>query len=181
MLKKRAFVYTLVLGFLALVFTLYDFSTGKPEVVSKLDQDDWQIFQSESWHIDRNQPQEQHYLKTEFMRQQNDKVYATNPKFILIKPDEAVQLTSQQAEVTQQTQFEFIGDVQVIRLYQNPEENTELYTEWLHYNQDDERIHTPLAVTLINQQQTTTGIGLEMNINQQHTKILSEVKTYYVP
>ncbi|HEY9018036.1 LPS export ABC transporter periplasmic protein LptC [Thiomicrospira sp.] len=182
MLKKRAFIFSLILGFLALIVLLNNQERNQNESqVSDIDQDDWQISQSQSWLINRTQPTQQQFLQTPFMRKQNERILINNPHLILQEPTQLISLDSKSLEILNQTQFEFKDKVIVKRYSDDTNLNQRLLTEHLTYNQTDEQLKSPILVTIESQNQITTGIGLIADLKANHTQLLSEVKTRYVP
>lgn len=182
MLKKRAFIFSLILGLLALIVLLNNQERNQNESrVSEIDQDDWQISQSQSWLINRTQPTQQQFLQTPFMRKQNERILINNPHLILQEPTQLISLDSKSLEILNQTQFEFKDKVIVKRYSDDTNLNQRLLTEHLTYNQTDEQLKSPILVTIESQNQITTGIGLIADLKANHTQLLSEVKTRYVP
>ena len=181
MLKTRLIVFTLVLSAVAIFFTLKPIQMPQPKEASLLKQDDWQVFNSQSWRIARDTPQEQQFLDAPFMRQQLDKIYMDQPTLNIVKPDQLIKLTSLYAEVYDNRLFDFSGRVMINQQQQDSTQNHQLKTEFLRYDQQTDLLTTDQAVTLIADKQITTGVGMQMNVNRQELRVLSEVKTRYEP
>lgn len=182
MFTKRPFLISLLLGLVALVIIFYDFSGAqKTAPHSQLQQDDWQITQSQSWQLNRTQPDEQQFLHAAFMRKQQNQIIIQTPQLILQKPGQLIRLDSEHADITDQTLFKFDGNVIINRLSDDSTQNLQLLTESIIYNQDSQTLASSVSVKLLAPNQITTGLGLQMNLNTHQTKLLSEVKTHYVP
>lgn len=182
MFKKRSFIFGLLLGLLALLILVnnQDRQAGKSNL-SKIEQDDWQITQSQSWQIDRSQPNQQQFLQAQFMRKQNEQVFLEEPRFILQDADQLIRLDSKHLVVFEQNLYEFKGHVILNRYNQDPNQSQRLLTETLIYNQNDDQLTSPILVKIESQNQITTGVGLVADLKNNHTQLLSEVKTRYVP
>lgn len=181
MRRKRLILFTIVLALLALFATLKPTSEQQPSQRTLLQQDDWQLMNSQNWQIDRQNPAEQRYLKAHLIRQQQDDVYLDQPKLLISKPDQLTTLQSKHAHIHKETLFEFNGNVVINNHFVDPQQNTQLNTDAILYNQMLEQLTTDHAVTLRAHQSTTTGVGLMFDIKQQHIQLHSEVKTVYVP
>lgn len=182
MLKKRSFIFSLLLGLMALIILVKNQDRHETKsLVSAIEQDDWQISQSESWLIERNQPHQQQFLQAQFMRKQNEKVFIEQPHLILVDANQLVHLDSKHLEIFNQNLFEFKGNVVLNRYNQDSSQNQRLLTEYLIYNQNDDQLSSPILVKIESQNQITTGVGLTADLKNNHTQLLSEVKTRYVP
>ncbi|MBE0493583.1 MAG: LPS export ABC transporter periplasmic protein LptC [Thiomicrospira sp.] len=182
MLKKRPFLISLLLGLLALFILINNLEYNQTDKIkTKIEQDDWQISQSQSWLINRNQPNQQQFLQAEFMRKQGEQVFIEQPLLILQDTDQLVRLDSEHLQIRHQNLFDFTGNVIVNRLNQAPNQNSRLLTEHLIYNQLDEQLSSPILVKIESQNQITTGVGLIADLKTNQTQLLSEVKTRYVP
>lgn len=182
MLKKRSFIFSLLLGLLALIILVKNQDRHNTKsLMSAIEQDDWQISQSQSWLIERNQPNQQQFLQAQFMRKQNEQVFIEQPHLILLDPNQLIRLDSHHLVVFDQSLFEFKGNVILNRYNEDSSQNQRLLTEHLIYNQNDDQLSSPILVKLENQNQITTGVGLIADLKNNHTQLLSEVKTRYVP
>lgn len=182
MFKKRSFIFSLLLGLMALVILVNNQERNdNKSQVSAIEQDDWQISQSQSWQINRNQPNQQQFLQAEFMRKQSEKVFIEQPQLVLQEAEQLVRLDSAHLEIHNQTRFEFKGNVIVNRHNEDASQNQRLLTELLIYNQTNDQLSSPLLVKIESQNQMTTGVGLVADLKTNHTQLLSEVKTRYVP
>lgn len=181
MVKKRLIVFSLLLSVTALYFTLTPTHKSDQPEPNILAQDEWQVFNSKSWRIDYLQTDEQQVLDAQFMRQQEKIVYIDQPLLKIIKPDQLLILSSQNAQITDQNLFDFNQQVVITQHQLDSTQNSQLETEFLQYNQLTDRLTTDLAVTLTAHKQITTGVGLSMQLKEQKLNLLSEVKTYYEP
>lgn len=181
MFKKRLIVFTLFLSAVAIYLTLTPTAPLPTKEDSQLNQDDWQVFNSESWHINKQNTQQQTFLKTPFMHQRQQRVFINQPNMILAQPSQTLHLSALKAEISTQDIYQFRGDVIVNRYHQDRAHKLQLKTERLDYNQTLNQLSSDQAIRLISEHQTTSGIGLKINIEQHHLSILSKVKTYYEP
>lgn len=181
MRRKRLIFFTIALALLALYATLKPTSEQQSAVRTLLQQDEWQLLNSQSWQIDRQNPTEQRHLKAELIRQQQDDLYVEKPELVISKPDHQLKLQSQDAHIQQQTLFHFSGDVVITSRFLDEQQNTQLNTDTILYNQALEQLTTASPVTLTAHQSTTTGIGLMLDLKQQQIELHSKVKTLYEP
>lgn len=182
MFKKRSFIFSLLLGLVALIILVNNQERNdNKSQVSAIEQDDWQISQSQSWQINRNQPDQQQFLKAQFMRKQSEQVFIEQPQLVLQEAEQLIRLDSAHLEILNQTRFEFKGNVIVNRHNKDASQNQRLLTELLIYNQANDQLSSPLLVKIESQNQITTGVGLVADLKTNHTQLLSEVKTRYVP
>ncbi len=181
MRRKRLIFFTIALALLALYVTLKPTSEQQSTDRTLLQQDDWQLLNSQSWQIDRQNLTEQHHLKAELIRQQQNDVYIEQPELLITKPDHQLKLKSQHAHIQQQTLFHFNGDVIITSRFVDAQQNSQLNTDAILYNQSLEQLTTASPVTLTAHQSTTTGIGLMLDLKQQQIELHSKVKTVYEP
>ena len=78
------------------------------------------------------------------------------------------------------SRFDLAGDVE---LHHNPEteSDTALFTEALSYFPDTGIATSDVAVEFLNQQGSTTGVGMKLDTEHQKLDILSNVRGTYVP
>ncbi len=78
------------------------------------------------------------------------------------------------------SRFDLAGEVE---LHHNPEteSDTALFTEALSYFPDTGIATSDVAVEFLNQQGTTTGVGMKLDTEQQKLDILTKVRGTYVP
>ena len=72
MLSKRLIFFALALALTGLLFQFTPDSSPNEDSTTQLEQADWLIYQSETWRVDRNNPEQQHYLKADISRQQGE-------------------------------------------------------------------------------------------------------------
>lgn len=175
---KSGVLIIALLGLSALAFTLYNNPEQDLYSPSQLSQNDWKIEQVQSWQLNANGVQ--HYLEAKNLRQQDDTVFVTLPYLVRDTLDQRMIIKSAQAQIEQQTLFEFKGKVQVEHFLTNqntPRNVNLLNTEQLKYNKNTETLSSPVAVTLKSKNTHTQGIGLTLDLETQHTRLHSQVKT----
>lgn len=182
MLKKHPFLISLVFGLFALFIIVKNLEHHEGDKTkTKIEQDDWQISQSQSWLINRNQPQQQQFLQAEFMRKQGEQVFIEAPQVIIQDSDQLVRIDSEHLRIHDQNLFQFDGNVIVNRLNQDTTQHHRLLSEQLVYNQSNDQLTSPILVKIESYNQITTGVGLIANLKTNQTRLLSEVKTHYAP
>lgn len=181
MRRKRLIFFTIALALLALYVTLKPTSEHQSTERTLLQQDDWQLLNSQSWQIDRQNLTEQLYLKAELIRRQQEDVYIEQPQLVISKRDNQLKLQSQHAHIQQQTLFQFSGDVIITSRFVDAQQNSQLNTDTILYNQALEQLTTASPVTLTAHKSITTGTGLMLDLKQQQIELHSKVKTVYEP
>lgn len=73
------------------------------------------------------------------------------------------------------------GDVRILRDASAVHDKFSLHTEYLHVLTDQEFLSTDRAVTVIDGRNTVSAIGLEMDNKARTLKLLSQVRSEYVP
>jgi len=73
------------------------------------------------------------------------------------------------------------GDVEVLRDAGIQQDRFRLQTEYLHFIPDQDMVNSNRAVTLVDANTTVTAIGLELNNKTRSIKLLSNVRSVYVP
>jgi lipopolysaccharide export system protein LptC len=73
------------------------------------------------------------------------------------------------------------GDVEILREAGVQQDQFTLKTEYLHFIPDQDLVKSNLAVTLIEAHTTVNAIGMELNNKTRTIKLLSKVRSEYVP
>lgn len=73
------------------------------------------------------------------------------------------------------------GDVEVLREAGAQQDELRLQTEYLHIIPDQDLVNSNRAVTIVDAHSTVNAIGLEMNNKTRTIKLLSKVRSEYVP
>jgi len=73
------------------------------------------------------------------------------------------------------------GAVEILREASAQEDKLTLQTEYLHILPDQDLVDTDRAVTVVDKHNTVYAIGLEMDNKARTLKLLSKVKSEYVP
>lgn len=73
------------------------------------------------------------------------------------------------------------GDVKVLREAGVQQDQFTLKTEYLHFIPDHDLVKSNLAVTLIEAHTTVNAVGMELNNKTRTIKLLSKVRSEYVP
>jgi LPS export ABC transporter protein LptC len=173
----KFFALIVLFGGIALGLTLQPSQESQPALSTELDQNDWYIEKAQTWQL--NADLSQHYLQAEHMRQQEDIIYAQQPRVFISKPEQQIFIRSEQATIINQQHYEFLTQVIVEQRQAQAMDTNRLTTEQLNYNQTTELLTSPLAITLTNAQTITKGVGLRIDLTQQLTQIHSQVTTHY--
>jgi len=73
------------------------------------------------------------------------------------------------------------GDVEMLRETVAQQDRLKLKTEYLHFIPDQDLVKSNLAVTLIEAHTTVNAVGMELNNKTRTIKLLSKVRSEYVP
>lgn len=176
---KSGVLITVALGLAALVFTQYKQVKQDTSHASHLSKNDWHGEQIKSWSLSSNQTLL--YFEAKSLYQQADTVFIEQPRVIRTNSKETYTITSQEAQIQQQSLYQFKYDVLVSQYtkLEHDKYTSRLKTEELYYHQDTERLTSPHQVIIQSSQQRTQGIGLEIDLLSQQTQIHSQVKTQY--
>jgi LPS export ABC transporter protein LptC len=178
-MQFKSFALIVLLGVMAIGLSLFEFKEKPDSPSSQLEQNDWYIEQARAWHL--NTDTTQHYIQANHLRQQNDTIYAQQPRVLIRKPDQKITIRSEQLTITDQDLYEFNTQVN-IKQQLNSDGKTQSHqfsTENLVYDQNSALLNSPVAVKLSTSHSQTQGIGFEINLNSQRTQVHSQVKTIY--
>lgn len=177
MLKKNLLPLLLTSLLIILAFALFNLQTTPTyqDEPTKLAQDDWHIYQSTSWLINRTTPTQQQILSSPFMRQKENIIYISQPEFQQLEPNKYTQLTSNHAEIYDNETYELFGQVQI----QTQPDQTTLKTEYINYNKTTQLITSNQFVEITRDQQNTSGLGLTLDPKTDKLQLHSQVKTLY--
>ncbi|UQB42922.1 LPS export ABC transporter periplasmic protein LptC [Thiomicrospira microaerophila] len=176
---KSGVLITTTLGLIALIFTQYQQVEQDTNLAAQLSQNDWHGEQIKSWSLNSNQTLL--YFEAKSLYQHAGNVFIAQPQVIRTSPKDTYIISSQEAQIQQQSLYQFKHDVLVSHYTeQNRDEYTSrLETEELYYHPNTERLTSPYQVIIQSSQQRTQGIGLEIDLLSQQTQIHSQVKTQY--
>ncbi len=94
----------------------------------------------------------------------------------------AIRTTAKQGKITSKGDEVFLNDnVEMLRDASAQQDKLSLKTEYLHILPNQHLITTDRAVTVTNANATVHAIGLEMDYKMRILKLLSRVKSEYVP
>jgi len=105
------------------------------------------------------------------------------PQITSLSPSSpALHASAKQGIITAKGDEVFLsGDVSVIRESGEDQDKLELQTEYLHVLPDKELLKTDRAVTVKDAYNSVNAIGLEMDNRARTIKLLSQVRSVYVP
>lgn len=94
----------------------------------------------------------------------------------------AIRTTAKQGEISSKGADVFLhGNVEMLRDASTEQDKLTLKTEYLHVIPDKNLITTDRAVTLNDANTTVNAVGLEMDYKMRTFKLLSQVRSEYVP
>lgn len=73
------------------------------------------------------------------------------------------------------------GEVEMLREAVAQQDQLRLKTEYLHFIPDQDLVKSNLAVTLIEAHTTVNAVGMELNNKTRTIKLLSKIRSEYVP
>ena len=105
------------------------------------------------------------------------------PRLTLLSPGQpAMHATAKQGTLSSKGEEIFLHDnVEVLREANARQDQLILHTDYLHIIPDQDLADTDRAVTIIDARNNVRGIGMEMNNRTRILKLLSQVKSEYVP
>lgn len=154
----------------------------KPEITVAPDTFNWQTVNSTTWQIDRQSPEQQIIIQTEQWQYNETAKHSVlkQPNVVLFHPQQITTLRSDKGESQQDTQLTLTGNV-IITQYRadNNKQASQLRTPQISYDSKNASLQTHDTITIQQPFGTTTGIGLEANIETGQYKILSNVQGIY--
>lgn len=182
-MKKKSLI---IFGFLlALGAIFFNQQSNKDQITSEdtlQQQDSWQAFNSKTWRINQDQPAKtQRILTASFMQESGDFVYLTQPFIEMLDPDKLITLSSKTGKVFQHDLFDFYQQVELNQYIPEQTASRLLETEHLKFNQSANLASSDLAVKISSEQQITTAVGMQYDLESRLLDLFSEVETFYEP
>lgn len=149
----------------------------------------WQISNSQTWQLNPEAPNNQTYLSAAQVNYQNDQRLAhfKQPFIIRATSDKIITAQSQFGKSEQENIMTLSKQVKIVQFLPQASDSRAqnkktLLSEKISYNNQNNQIHSDLAVTtLLSSKMTLTGVGMTGDLDSGHYQILSNVKTHYVP
>lgn len=113
----------------------------------------------------------------------DDSTTVDEPRVTMLYPGQpAIHATAEHATISSKGDEVFLRDnVKVLRDASAQQDQMTLQTEYLHIIPDRELADTDRAVTIVNTHSIVHAIGMEMDSRTRTLKLLSQVKSEYVP
>lgn len=194
--RARYLVFILILAVAALWFSNLDkFNYAPPVKVEQPKDYSWQAHQTTVWTLTPNaanntnsqQSVAQTVVVAEQVKyQENGKLSQfTKPHAYQLNKQNLTQIQSQKARGEKDNSIEFIDQV---KLTQNQAESsqqnstlTQLTTERLNYNVDQQKAYTDELVNIKSDITTSSGVGLEADLKNQTFTLKNQVNTVFNP
>lgn len=105
------------------------------------------------------------------------------PRLTLLADDRPTILaTAKTGTISSKSDEYFLqGDVEMLRGTVAQQDRLKLKTEYLHFIPDQDLVKSNLAITLIEAHTTVNAVGMELNNKTRTIKLLSKVRSEYVP
>ncbi|BBP43209.1 LPS export ABC transporter periplasmic protein LptC [Thiosulfativibrio zosterae] len=185
MSKKLSWLLFILLSLLMFVLATQQMSytTQAPAVTPKpLETYSWQIFDSTTWALDAQKPNQQNIINAKAIYYQETQKVAkfTEPRIIQVSTDKTTTIQSQFATSTNETQILFEGNV-LMQSQSLNQTNKTLKTQQITYNSDTQQLESPLEVVLTDPKTRISGKGFQGNLEEGHYQFASKVTTIFSP
>ncbi len=113
----------------------------------------------------------------------DDSTTVDEPRVTMLYPGQpAIHATAEHGTISSKGDEVFLRDnVKVVRDASAQQDQMTLQTQYLHIIPDQELADTDRAVTIVNTHSIVHAIGMEMDSRTRTLKLLSQVKSEYVP
>lgn len=150
--------------------------------VTLSDQQEWRMQSSQTWTLEKDQPQISQQLISSLSYQAHDIIYLEDPIFIRFSHQQArdeTHISWANFGSVINNNLRLIGDVNLVNTPSNQDEPWQLQTEELYYDTEHERIYGDGAIAFDRATLRQTGRGYVYNLSLDHLTIKNEVNTYY--
>jgi lipopolysaccharide export system protein LptC len=113
----------------------------------------------------------------------DDSTELESPRLTLLADDRPTVFATAKTGIISSKGDEYFlqGDVEMLREAVEQQDRLKLQTEYLHFIPDQDLVKSSLAVTLVEAHTTVNAVGMELNNKTRTIKLLSKVRSEYVP
>ncbi|WP_028486066.1 LPS export ABC transporter periplasmic protein LptC [Thiomicrorhabdus chilensis] len=191
MFSGRFILFALILAALALWISFQQTTQQSALLDSSLKSTDysWQLFNSTTWQFDKTQSKQNTITQADsvFYQEANQTSQLSQPRIVISQPEQTLVIRSQQGKTRADSVLELAGQV-IITQFDQPyltiktdSQNKTLTTEFITYNSNTEEINSHREVVITQANGTTSGTGLQANLQTRQFQLLSNVKGHYMP
>lgn len=144
----------------------------------------WQVFDSNSWQIDKASPKKEQTFSIAKAIHYQDKTKISQfskPFSIQQTPTSLLLIQSDKGKSEQDSIIHLSGKVKIYRYSKKDQENKTLKTEKITYNSEKQTLVSPVFTELTDSKTMISGTGFSANLKQNQYQFKSNVKTLYTP
>lgn len=179
--KRLLFLVFLTVGLVLIIHLLQAPGPAPRSESVQLQQDQWHSHHSESWQIQRTQPELQHYTQAQFARQIDQDIHLEQPLIIRSEPEQQLHIQSEHGLSRNQETLHFSGDTRIAWHQIDSDDDLFLSTDRLNYDTRQQKIDSQDPLILYGHRHQTHAIGMTFYLDPQHLQLHSEVRTHYAP
>lgn len=183
--RVHIIIFTLLMAVIVLWFTNPARYTDQPSATHQLGKDySWQAMKTTVWTVTPNQTDKQNIVQAEQVLYRNEGKLSefTKPRAYIIENDTTTSLSSDKGWSENDDLLHFEDQVVVTQKHQQEEPTlTQLRTERLHYNVEQQTAFTNSNVDIQLKSGTITGQGLTADLKNQNFEILNNVNSVLYP
>lgn len=183
--RVHIIIFTLLMAVIVLWLTNPARYTEQPSTTHQLGKDySWQAMKTTVWTVTPNQPDKQNVVHAEQVLYRNEGKLSefTKPRAYIIENDTTTSLSSDKGWSENDDILHFEDQVVVTQKHQQEEPTlTQLRTERLHYNVEQQTAYTDSKVDIELESGNIKGQGLNADLKNQTFEILNNVNSVLYP